>query len=203
MKTLSDADLLGVLIGETNAAAILQDGLSSLVTALNKLTTNPVHVVRDCASTFEVQGPLAKVAAALELATRVALIEMSDKPLMRNPTQVKDYLIMALGKLEYEVFQVIYLDTQHRVISSEEAFRGTVNQTAVYPREIVKRALQLNAAALVVSHNHPSGELEPSNSDHLLTKHLKEALQTVDVRLLDHIIVGGNKTLSFSERGLL
>jgi DNA repair protein RadC len=203
MKTLSDADLLGVLIGETNAAAILQDGLASLVTALNKLTTNPVHVVRDCASAFEVQGPLAKVAAALELATRVALIEMSDKPLMRNPTQVKDYLIMALGKLEYEVFQVIYLDTQHRVISSEEAFRGTVNQTAVYPREIIKRALQLNAAALVVSHNHPSGELEPSNSDHLLTKHLKEALQTVDVRLLDHIIVGGNKTLSFSERGLL
>jgi DNA repair protein RadC len=110
---------------------------------------------------------------------------------------------MALSKLEYEVFQVIYLDTQHRVISSEEAFRGTVNQTAVYPREIVKRALQLNAAALVVSHNHPSGELEPSNSDHLLTKHLKEALQTVDVRLLDHIIVAANKTLSFSERGLI
>jgi DNA repair protein RadC len=203
MKTLSDADLLSVLIGETNATAILQGGLSSLVTALKKLTTNPVHVLRDSASTFEAQGPLAKVAAALELATRVSLIEIAEKPLMRNPTMVKDYLIMALSKLEYEVFQVIYLDNQHCLISSEEAFRGTVNQTAVYPREIVKRALELNAAAVIVSHNHPSGNPEPSNSDHLLTKHLKDALQMVEVRFLDHIIVAGKTTLSFAERGLI
>jgi DNA repair protein RadC len=97
----------------------------------------------------------------------------------------------------------MFLDAKHRLIAGEEMFRGTVNQTAVYPREVAKRALFHNAAAVIVSHNHPSGSLEPSNSDMLLTKGIQEALSTLDILLLDHIIVGEMRTLSFTEKGLL
>jgi DNA repair protein RadC len=203
MKHLSDADLLSVLIGENQANAILQDGIPGLLNALKSVVTNPTHVVRDSVGTYLAQGPMAKVAAAMEFATRCALLDISDRPALRSPTNVRAYLVMALGKLEYEVFHVLFLDAQHRLISSEELFRGTVNQTAVYPREVVKRALQLNAAALVVSHNHPSGIADPSNADMLLTEGLSTALKTLDIRLLDHIIVAGNTTLSFAEKGLI
>jgi DNA repair protein RadC len=101
------------------------------------------------------------------------------------------------------VFSCLYLDNRHRVLAFEELFRGTLNGTAVYPREIIKRALEHNAAAVILVHNHPSGVAEPSRADELLTTRVREALQLVDVRLLDHLVVGDGEVVSFSERGLL
>jgi DNA repair protein RadC len=117
---------------------------------------------------------------------------------------VRDYLRLALGGRPHEVFVCLWLDAQHRVIDFEEAFRGTLTQTSVYPREVVKQALTRNAAAVIFAHNHPSGLAEPSAADEALTRNLKEALGLVDVRVLDHFIVAGRAVpLSFAERGLV
>ena len=123
--------------------------------------------------------------------------------LFTSPAMVKDYLRTKLAGLEQEVFAVLFLDSQHGLIEYVEMFRGTLNATAVYPREVVKAALLRNAAAVILSHNHPSGNSEPSQADKLLTQRLKEALALVDVHTLDHIVVGGEATASFAERGLL
>jgi DNA repair protein RadC len=203
MKTLSDADLLGVLIGPRAAQALLQDGLASIVKPASALATGGVHVVRDVEAFCSDADPLVKIAAAIELSARFLALQFSHASALKTSSAVKDYLRQILGHLDHEVFQVLYLDTQHQLISSEEAFRGTINQTAVYPREIVKRALVLNAGSVIVSHNHPSGVVEPSNADLFLTKGLKAALELVDIRLLDHIVVAGTTTLSFAEKGLL
>ena len=122
---------------------------------------------------------------------------------MTSPQAVKDHLRLVIGTLDHEVFQVLFLDAQHRLIASEEMFRGTLSQTSVYPREVVKRALLLNAAAVILAHNHPSGMAEPSRADEYLTQTLKSALQMVDVRVLDHMVVGGADVCSFAERGLI
>ncbi len=122
---------------------------------------------------------------------------------MTTPQAVKDHLRLGIGSLDHEVFQVLFLDAQQRLIASEEMFRGTLSQTSVYPREVVKRALSLNAAAVILAHNHPSGMAEPSRADEYLTQTLKSALQMVDVRVLDHMVVGGTDVCSFAERGLL
>jgi DNA repair protein RadC len=120
-----------------------------------------------------------------------------------SPSATKSYLAMKLGRLEHEVFAVVFLNAGNRVIECREMFRGTVTQTSVYPREVVKEALELNASSVLLCHNHPSGSCEPSRADELLTQTLKSALALIDVHVLDHIIVGGGKTLSFAERGLL
>jgi len=120
-----------------------------------------------------------------------------------TPAAVKAYLRAKLACLEHEVFAVLFLDTQHCLIEYAEMFRGTINSASVYPRELVKEVLRLNAAAVIISHNHPSGNPEQSRADEILTRRLKEALALVDVRMLDHIIVAGNSTLSFAERGLI
>jgi DNA repair protein RadC len=120
-----------------------------------------------------------------------------------SPALVKDYLKVHLAPLEYEVFMVVFVDAQHRLIACEQLFRGTLSQTSVYPREVVKQALGHNAAAVVLAHNHPSGAVEPSRADEYLTQTLKSALQLVDVRVLDHIVVAGDAATSFAERGLL
>ena len=122
---------------------------------------------------------------------------------MSSPSDVKNYLVLTLAEEEREQFGVMFMDSQHSVIAFEIVFMGTIAQTSVYPREVVKRALALNAAAVVLSHNHPSGSAEPSRADEFLTQTLKQALALVDVRVLDHVIVGGTKTVSFAERGLL
>lgn len=120
-----------------------------------------------------------------------------------SPMLVKEYLWSQLASLEHEVFSAIFLDNQHRLLEYVVLFRGTLDQASVYPREVVKEALRLNAAAVIFSHNHPSGSPDPSEADKLLTKHLKEALKLIEVRVLDHIIVAGSGTTSFAERGLL
>src|SRR5690606_22885089 len=120
-----------------------------------------------------------------------------------SPATVKEYLVTKLSGFEHEVFAVLFLDTQHRLIEYSEMFRGTIDSASVYPREVVKEALRLNAAAVIFSHNHPSGNPEPSRADEAITVKLKEALALVDVRTLDHIVVGGEGTVSFAERGRL
>lgn len=140
------------------------------------------------------------IAKALEiLASRM----QQSNVMLNSPSAVKDYLRLTLAGLEHEVFSVVFLNAQHGIIATEEMFRGTLTQTSVYPREVVKRSLALNAAAVIFAHNHPSGHTDPSQSDRLLTDALKGALAMVDVRVLDHFIVAGTQAMSFAERGLL
>ncbi len=144
-----------------------------------------------------------RLAAARELMLRALAGRMASAPMMESPQAVKDWLVLQCCGLQHEVFWVLFLDVHQRLIEAEPMFRGTLTQTSIYPREVVKAALRHNAAAVVLAHNHPSGQPEPSRSDEFLTKTLKAALMLVDVRVLDHFVVAGNRTLSFAERGLL
>lgn len=145
----------------------------------------------------------AELAAVLEIARRVLCERLAAQPLFEQPQAVKDYLALQLAALEHEVFGVMFLDAQHRLLRFEVLFRGSLSQTSVHPREVAKRALALNAAAVVLAHNHPSGATEPSRADELVTTAVRQALQLIDVRVIDHVIVGRGAALSFAERGLL
>lgn len=144
-----------------------------------------------------------EVLAVMEVARRALAQQLSQQPVFDSPSRVKDYLGLHLAGLQQEVFAVLFLDSQHRLITLEKLFFGTLNQTSVYPREVVRRALMHNAGAVVLAHNHPSGVAEPSRADEHLTQTLKSALQLVDVRVLDHLVVGQGQVVSFAERGLL
>jgi len=122
---------------------------------------------------------------------------------LNSPQAVRDYLRLRIADREHEVFVVLFLSAQNRLIACEELFRGTLTQTSVYPREVVKAALKHNASSVIFAHNHPSGVADPSRADELLTQTLKQALSLVDCKILDHFIVAGDKTISFAERGLL
>jgi len=145
----------------------------------------------------------AELAAVFEIARRALGQQLAQTPVFDNPTAVKQFAALAIGALGFEVFAVLFLDNQHRLLKHEEMFRGTLTQTSVYPREVVRRALELNSAAVIFAHNHPSGTAEPSRADEFLTQSLKSALQLVDVRVLDHLVVGRGEVVSFAERGLL
>lgn len=144
-----------------------------------------------------------KCLVAMELVRRVLAEDLSRKSALTSSRAVRDYLQIQFAGQEYESFVCLYLDAAHRLISAETLFRGTLTQTSVYPREVVKAALRANAAAVIFAHNHPSGVTEPSRADELLTRSLRSALALVEVQVLDHFIVAGNATTSFSERGLL
>jgi len=200
---LSDAELLAVLLrtgvrGKT-AVELAREllgrfgGIAGLLSAGKALAG--IKGLGDAKS--------AQLGAAIELARRSLHEQLSSGTALTSPGGVRDYLRLALGGKEHEVFVCLWLDAQHRVISYQEAFRGTLTQTSVYPREIVKAALAANAAAVIFAHNHPSGVAQPSQADELLTRNLKEALGLVDVRVLDHFIVAGSQAISFAERGLL
>lgn len=122
---------------------------------------------------------------------------------MDSPRAAKDFLRLSIGTLEHEMFTIVYLDSQHRLIAIKELFRGTIAQTSIYPREVIKEALSLNAAAVFLAHNHPSGDPEPSAEDKRLTAALASALRVVDVRVLDHLVVTCDDIFSFAEHGLL
>jgi DNA repair protein RadC len=145
----------------------------------------------------------AELAAVLELSRRALAERLKARSTLDSPDAVRDYLRLHIGTRAHEVFCVLFLDAQHRLIVMEELFRGTLTQTSVYPREVVTRALQLNAAAVVLAHNHPSGCAEPSRADEHLTRSLQAALALVDVRVLDHLVVTREQTLSMAERGLV
>lgn len=149
-------------------------------------------------------GALRVLEASKELMARALAETMRLGDCLADPATVRDYLRLRLASLDHEVFMVLLLDAQNRLIDGVDLFRGTLTQTSVYPREVVKLALTANAAAVVFAHNHPSGVAEPSTADEVLTRSVKSALALVDVRVLDHFIVAGTATpLSFAERGLL
>ncbi len=156
-------------------------------------------LVRDVAGSYRAAEP----AEVLQAALRVLSAQVRGSEMLSSPQAVRDFLRIKLGTLEHEVFAVIHLDAQHRVIEYVEMFRGTVSQTSVYPREIVKESLARNSAALILVHNHPSGSAEPSRADEALTMTVKNALALVDVRVVDHLIVAGAAILSFAERRLI
>lgn len=139
----------------------------------------------------------------LAVARRVLSHRVRRGAKLDSPKVVRDFLCLQLGHLEHEVFAVIFLDAQMHLIAYREMFRGTLTQAAVYPREVVKEALALNACAVLLVHNHPSGSVEPSRADELLTDNLKQVLGVIDVRVLDHFVVAGDTTVSFAEHGLL
>jgi DNA repair protein RadC len=145
----------------------------------------------------------AQLQAVIELARRALHEEVRRETVLSAPAKVRDFLRLTLASLPHEVFVVLFLDAQNRLLACDELFRGTLTQTSVYPREVVKRALRHNAAAVIFAHNHPSGVAEPSRADELLTANLKQALSLVDVRVLDHLIVAGNSSVSLAERGMI
>jgi DNA repair protein RadC len=201
---LSDAELLAIFLRTGVVGRSAVDLARELLLRFGSLTR--LFAARE-AEFCEIHGlGLAKfvqLQAVAEMARRALQEEMRAGDALNSPRAVRDYLQLLLGGRSQEVFVALFLDAQHRMIASEELFQGTLTQTSVYPREVVKRALHHNAAALIFAHNHPSGVAEPSQSDHLLTDALKQALGLVEVRVLDHFIVAGAGCLSFAEKGLL
>lgn len=195
IESLSDADLLGVLVGPRHAVELLKDASGSL----SQLLHEPMPVA------YAQPRIASRLKAAAELVRRSLVEAMAHRDVLASPAAVRTYLRVLLAKRDHEVFVVLFLDAQNRVIASEEMFRGTLTQTSVYPREVVKRTLELNAAAVILAHNHPSGIAEPSRADECLTLTLKASLALIDARVLDHFIVAGNGNtiVSFAERGLL
>ena len=145
----------------------------------------------------------AEFKAMVELVRRALVEEAAQRDTLASPEAVRDYLKLTLASLPYEAFVVLFLDSQNRLLAARELFRGTLSQTSVYPREVVKAALAHNAAGVILAHNHPSGVAEPSRADELLTASLKQALALVDIRTLDHFVIAGSRVVSFAERGLV
>ena len=200
----TDLDLLTVLIGDRRKATkVFARARFSLFALLHSQAQ--INGDLFCGERPSAYGDdaLIKLQAALELAARTLTEQLTIRESLTSPGAVRDLLRLKLAGLPHEVFICIQLDAQHRVIAVEELFRGTLTQTSVYPREVVKASLRANAAAVIFAHNHPSGAAQPSQADELLTRNLKDALAMVDVKVLDHFIVAGNQALSFAERGLL
>lgn len=163
-----------------------------------------MHIVCDSAAAFQQRGATEEDADTVRRALEILGRQLVTKAaLFDAPRLVRDYLQLKLAAMDCEVFGMLWLDAQHRLLTAEEIFRGTLTQTSVYPREIVRRGLQLNAAAAIAYHNHPSGLAEPSRADELLTRTVKSALDLVDIRLLDHLVIGSSAVVSFAERGLI
>jgi DNA repair protein RadC len=198
---LSDAELVAVLLRTGVRGASAVDLARQLLARFGSLT----GMLSARPGDMKGLGPAktAQLAAVLELARRSITEELKAGAALTSPGAVRDYLRLAIGGRSHEVFVCLWLDAQHRVVRVDEAFRGTLTQTSVYPREIVKTALAVNAAAVIFAHNHPSGAAQPSRADELLTRSLQEALALVDVKVLDHFIIAGNHAISFAERGLL
>lgn len=201
---LADVELVALLLRTGLKGVPVLQLAQNLLDGFGGLT-GLLHAQRDDLKRIKGLGPAkrAEVAAVLEIARRSLQQGLQAQPVFDSPKAVREYLGLQLGQLAHEVFAVLFLDAQHRLIRFDEMFRGTLAQTSVYPREVVRRALELNAGAVILAHNHPSGLAEPSRSDEFLTQSLKSALALVDVRVLDHLVVGRGEVVSFAERGLL
>ena len=200
---LSDAELLAVLLGSGSRgkdAIALGRELLGAAGSLGALLSRPDRPIR-----AQGLGPAkrARIAAALELARRSLAEQLQQLPALGNPRDSGDYLRARLRHLPYEVFGCLYLDNRHRVLAFEELFRGTVDGASVHPREVVRACLQHNACAVIFAHNHPSGVAEPSTADRTITHALRDALQLVGVRVLDHLVIGSDEPVSMAARGLL
>ena len=201
---LSDAELLALLLRTglpgKNALQMGQE-LISTFGGVSGLLNTPAEALKK----IKGLGPAkrAEIVAVLELARRALACQLQGKTIFSNPQAIRDYLQLQLGSREHEVFAVLFLDASHRLIVLEEMFRGTLTQTSVYPREVVVRALALNAANVVLAHNHPSGTAQASRADEAITQTLKAALALIDVRMLDHFIVTRTAAVSMAEMGLI
>ncbi|MEY3520963.1 MAG: hypothetical protein RLZZ177_1678 [Pseudomonadota bacterium] len=202
-QALSDVELLAILLRtgmvgknvfQLSEELLGPDGIAGLLQA----TAQSLKLVKGL-------GPAkqAELLAVFELARRALGQRLKEREAFQTPGAVKQYLQLQLAHKNHEVFAVLFLDSQNRMLAMEELFRGTLSQTSVYPREVVMRALHHQAAAVVLSHNHPSGSVQPSRADEHLTQTLKASLALVDVRVLDHIIVGQGQALSMAEAGLM
>jgi DNA repair protein RadC len=201
---LSDAELLALLLRSGIQGKNVLQLAQELVNRFGGVA-GLLHTPAEALKTVKGLGPAkrAELVAVLELARRALAQQLTQKPLFNTPQAVRDYLQLQLGGLHHEVFAVLFLDSQHRLIALEEMFRGTLTQTSVYPREVVKQALTLNASSVVLAHNHPSGTAQPSRADEALTHTLKAALALVDVRVLDHFVVTASQAVSMAELGLV
>lgn len=215
-QALSDAELLALLLRTGIAGkGVLQMADELLHLKKNRPHGSPdggfdglaglLHATADDLKHVKGLGPAkrAELVAVLELARRAMAQQLQERTVFANPDTIKHYLKLHLAGRGHEVFAVLFLDVQNRLLAMEELFRGTLTQTSVYPREVVLRALHHQASAVVLAHNHPSGTVQPSRADEALTQTLRAALALVDVRVLDHFIVGPGQALSMAEKGLL
>jgi DNA repair protein RadC len=201
---LSDAELLAIFLRTGVVGKSAVDLARDLLARFGSLTQLFAAGEKEFCDIHGMgQAKYVQLQAVLEMARRALQEEMRSGDALNSPRAVREYLQLVLRARQQEVFVALFLDSQHRVIATEELFQGTLTQTSVYPREVVKRSLHHNAAAVIFAHNHPSGVAEPSQSDQMLTDALKQALQLVDVRVLDHFIVAGAGCLSFAEKGML
>jgi DNA repair protein RadC len=212
--SLSDAELLAVLLGGSgrrglDAVAMARE-LLSRHQSLRALLSAQRHHSPGIAGSHGTPGTpglgtvgYCRLQAAVELARRHYAEAMRAGPSLDSPQATRDFLIRRLRDTPHELFCCLHLDNRHRLIAFDELFRGTIDGASVHPREVVKQALARNAAAVILAHNHPSGVAEPSQADELVTRRLREALQLVDIRVLDHMIVADNGCLSFAEHGLM
>lgn len=201
---LSDSELLALLLRSGTVGKGVLQLAQELLERFGGLA-GLLHTEAEALRQIKGLGPAkqAEVVAVLELARRALLQPLKARALIDNPQAVRQMLQLQLGARPYEVFAVMFLDSQHRLIRLEEMFRGTLSQTSVYPRELVLRALSLQASAVVLAHNHPSGSAQPSRADQTLTQTIKSALALVDVRVLDHFVVTATEALSMAEQGLV
>ena len=201
---LSDAELLALLLRTglpgKNALQMGEELLKKFDGVAGLL-----HTSAEDLKSVKGLGPAkrAEIVAVLELARRALASQLQEKTVFASPQAIRDYLQLQMGSRDHEIFAVLFLDANHRLIVLEEMFRGTLTQTSVYPREVVIRALALNAASVVLAHNHPSGNAQASRADEAITQTLKAALALVDVRVLDHFIVTGTQAVSMAELGLM
>jgi DNA repair protein RadC len=199
---MSNLDLLSVLVGDNVADNLLQENQGSLFHLFCRSACMD-HIVSEALPSSGWDRARLVLDAARELVRRGMEEGLRRGDVMAAPNVVREHLLAALSPLGYEAFLVLFLDAQHRLIASRECFRGTLTQASVYPREVVKLALEYNAAGVIFAHNHPSGVAEPSQADRWLTEQLRQALALVDVRVHDHFIIAGRDSLSMAERGLI
>lgn len=203
-SALTDAELLAVLLRFGTARRTALDNARDILQcfgSLRKLIASDRE--RFCAQPGLGLARFAELQAALEIARRQYAEDLRSGPVLTAPRTTRDFLFAHIRDLEHEVFCCLYLDNRHRLLHFAELFRGTIDGASVHPREVVKRALAHNAAAVILAHNHPSGVAEPSQADELITLRLKDALAFVDIRVIDHVIVAGAKVVSLAERGVL
>jgi DNA repair protein RadC len=203
-SSLSDVELLAVFLqtgikGKT-ALEVATDLLLNFGSLSSLISANYKEL---CSQSGVGVAKAASLAAMKELSLRQLLEGLQSRDILTSSAATRDYLRARFKSCESEVFSCLFLNNQHHVMELEELFRGTIDGAAVYPREVVKRALYHNAAAVIFAHNHPSGIAEPSQADIAITRKLKTAMQTIEVRVLDHLVIGAGEVVSFAERGLL
>ena len=202
--TLSEAELLAVFIRSSSSAASAMDISSRLLARFGGLRGLLLAPDEQLSAENGIGASRLAILRALpELARRYFEATLPTGQTIRSPADTEAFLTARLRDLPHELFCCLYLDNRHRIIHFEELFRGTIDGTSVYPREVVKQSLSVNAAAIILAHNHPSGVAEPSQADERITRRIKAALELVDIRLLDHLIIGDGITTSLASRGLL